>query len=94
MESVHLRSKLFQSLDVACELLGTLVAQTQVIKDSGDPTSDVGLGLTLGFGACKESAPGSPVVVVQSMISFIVANTRKTTGLDTRTIMTMIVESV
>jgi hypothetical protein len=48
---------------------------TNVI-DSDDPTSDVGLGLTLGFGACKESAPGSLIVGVQSMISFIVANTR------------------
>jgi hypothetical protein len=36
----------------------------------------VGLGLTLGFGACKESAPGSLIVGVQSMISFIVTNTR------------------
>jgi hypothetical protein len=36
----------------------------------------VGLGLTLGFGACKESAPGSLIVGVQSMISFIVTNAR------------------
>jgi hypothetical protein len=35
-----------------------------------------GLELTLGFGACKESAPGSLIVGVLSMISFIVTNTR------------------
>jgi hypothetical protein len=64
------------------------------VTNGGDPTSDVGLALALGFGVCKESAPGSLIVVVQSMISFIVANTRRTTGLDTRTMMTMIVESV
>jgi hypothetical protein len=48
----------------------------------------------VGFGASKESAPGSFIVVVQSMISFIVANTRRTAGLNIRTMMTMIVESV
>jgi hypothetical protein len=46
------------------------------VIDGDNPTSDVGLELTLGFGACKESAPGSLIVGVQSMISFIVTNTR------------------